>query len=60
MPSIRDFLKLQINDGFHFNFSLLEKYMKNDFFFNLETLASCRHIQYITLHKNFVFWQLLI
>ena len=32
MPSIRDFLKLQINDGFHFNFSLLEKYMKNDFF----------------------------
>ena len=48
------FLKFQINDGFHFNFSLLQKCPKNDFF-NLETLTSCRHIQHITLHKNFVF-----
>ena len=24
-------------------------------FFNLETLTSCRHIQHITLYKNFVF-----
>ena len=47
-------LKFQINDGFHFNFSLLQKCLKNDFF-NLEVLTSCRHIQHITLHKNFVF-----
>ena len=47
-------LKFQINDGFHFNFSLLQKCPKNDFF-NLENLISCRHIQHITLHKNFVF-----
>ena len=46
-------LKFQINDGFHFNFSLLQKCSKNDFF-NLETLTSCRHIQHITLHKNCV------
>ena len=47
-------LKFQINDGFHFNFSFLQKCQKNDFF-NLEVLTSCRHIQHITLHKNFVF-----
>ena len=47
-------LKFQINKGFHFNFSLLQKCPKNDFF-NLETLTSCCHIQHITLHKNFVF-----
>ena len=47
-------LKFQINDGFHFNFSLLQKCLKNDFF-NLETLTSLHHIQHITLHKNFVF-----
>ena len=47
-------LKFQINDGFHFNFSLLQKCLKNDFF-NLETLTSCRRIHHITLHKNFVF-----
>ena len=47
-------LKFQINDGFLFNFSLLQKCSKNDFF-NLETLTSCRHIQHITLHKNFAF-----
>ena len=49
--------KLQINDGFHFNFSLLQKCQKNDFF-NLETLTSCNHIQHITIItiiKNFVF-----
>ena len=46
-------LKFQINDGFHFNFSPSQKCLKNDFF-NLETLT-CRHIQHITLHKNFVF-----
>ena len=47
-------LKFQINDGFHFNFSLLQKCSKNDFF-NLETLTSYHHIQHITLHKKFVF-----
>ena len=47
-------LKFQINDCFHFNFSLLQKCSNNDFF-NLETLTSCRHIQHITLHKNCVF-----
>ena len=47
-------LKLQINDGFHFNFSLLQICPKNDFF-NLETLLSCHHILHITLHKKFVF-----
>ena len=47
-------LKVQINNGFHFNFSLLQKCLKNDVF-NLETLTSCRDIQHITLHKNFVF-----
>ena len=52
-------LKFQINDGFHFNFSFLQKCQKNDFF-NLEVLTSCRHIQHIKLRKNFVFWQLLI
>ena len=44
-------LKFQINNGFHFNFSLLQKCQKNHFF-NLETLTCC-HIQHITLHKNF-------
>ena len=48
-------LKFQINDGFHFNFSFLQKYPKNDFF-NLEVLTSCRHIEHITLDKNFVFF----
>ena len=47
-------LKSQINDGFHFIFSLLQKCLKNDFF-NLETLTSCHHNQHITLHKIFVF-----
>ena len=47
-------LKFQINDGFHYNFSVLQKFPKNDFF-NLETLTSCRYIQHIALHKNFVF-----
>ena len=28
-------------------------------FFNLETLTSCRHIQHITLHKNFAFLAVL-
>ena len=36
-------LKFQINDGFLFNFSFLQKCPKNDFF-NFETLTSCRHI----------------
>ena len=45
-------LKFQINNGFHFNFLLLQKCLKNDFF-NLETLTSCHHIQHITLHKFF-------
>ena len=48
-------LKFQINNGFHFNFSLLQKCPKNDFF-NLETLTFCRHIQHITLHKIFFFF----
>ena len=48
-------LKFQINDGFCFNFSLLQKCPKNDFF-NLETLISCRHIQHITSHKIFGFF----
>ena len=48
-------LKFQINDGIHFNFSLLQKCPKNDFF-NLETLTSCRHIQHITVLKSFVFF----
>ena len=48
------FLKFQINDGFYFNFSLLQNCPKNHFF-SLETLTSCHHIQHITLHKNFVF-----
>ena len=48
-------LKFQINDGFYFNFSLLLKCPKNDFF-NLEVLTSCCHIQHITLHKNFCFF----
>ena len=43
-----------MNHGFHFNFSLLQRCLKNDFF-NLETLTPCRHIQHIKLHKNFVF-----
>ena len=43
-----------MNHGFYFNFSLLQKCSKNDFF-NLETLTSCRHIQHIKLHKSFVF-----
>ena len=33
-------LKFQIKDGSHFNFLLLQKYPKNDYF-NLETLACC-------------------
>ena len=44
-----------MNHGFHFNFSLLQKCLKNGFF-NLETLTPCRHIQHIKLHKNFVFF----
>ena len=48
-------LKSQINNGFCFNFLLLQKCPKNDFF-NLETLTSCRHIQHITLHNIFVFF----
>ena len=47
-------LKFQINHDFHSNYSLLQKRPKNDVL-NLETLTSCRHIQHITLHKNFVF-----
>ena len=47
-------LKFQINDGFNFNFSLLQKCPKNDFF-NFKFLTSCHHIQHITLHKNLVF-----
>ena len=47
-------LKFQINDGFHFNFSLLRKCPENDFF-NLETLSSCRYVQHITLHTNLFF-----
>ena len=47
-------LKFQINDGFYFNFSFSQKCPKNDFFY-LEVFTSCRHIQHITLHKNFVF-----
>ena len=46
-------LKFQINDGFYFNFSLLQKCPKNDFF-NLETLTFCRHIQHTTLDKSFL------
>ena len=45
-------LKFQINDGFRFNFSLLQKCPKYDIF-NLETLTSYSHIQHITLHTNF-------
>ena len=48
-------LKFQINDDFHFNFSILQKYLKNDFT-DLETLTSCCHIQHITSLKNFVFF----
>ena len=40
-------LKFQINDGFHFNFSFLQKCQKNDFF-NLEVLTSCRSTHKIT------------
>ena len=47
-------LKFKINDGFHFNFPILQKCPKNDFI-DLETLTFCRHIQHITSHKNFVF-----
>ena len=47
-------LKFQINNGIHFNFSLLQKSPKNDFF-NLAVLTSCGHIQHMTLHKNFAF-----
>ena len=47
-------LKFQINDGFHFNFSLLQKCPKNDFF-KLKALTSCCHIKHIILHKNFAF-----
>ena len=47
-------LKFQINDGFHFNFSVLQKCPKSGFF-NLETLTSCCQTQHKTLHKIFVF-----
>ena len=47
-------LKFQIDNGFHFSFSLLQICPKNDFF-NIEILTSSCHIQHKTLHKNFVF-----
>ena len=46
--------RFQMNHGFHFNFSHLQKCLKN-LFFNLETLTPCCQIQHIKLHKNFVF-----
>ena len=46
-------LKFQINNGFHFYFSLLQKYPKNDFC-NLEIITSCHRIQDITLYKLLV------
>ena len=46
-------LKLQIKDGFPFNFTSLQKFSTNEFF-DLETITSCRYIQHITLHKNLV------
>ena len=48
------FSKIPNQRWFSFQFFTLTKCPKNDFF-NLETLTSCRHIQHITLHKNFVF-----
>ena len=48
------FFKMPNQRWFSFQFFTLTKCPKNDFF-NLETLTSCRHIQHITLHKNFVF-----
>ena len=44
-------LNFQIKDGFHFNFTSLQKCSTNEFF-NLETITSCHYIQHITLHKN--------
>ena len=52
-------LKFQINNGFHFNFSFLQKCPKNDFL-NLEVLKSYCHIQHINYTKILFFWQLLI
>ena len=48
------FFKIPNYRWFLSQFFTLTKCPKNDFF-NLETLTSCRHIQYITLHKNVVF-----
>ena len=44
-------LKLQIKNGFPFNFTSLQKSSTNEFF-NLETMTISHYIQHITLHKK--------
>ena len=44
-------LKIQIEDGFPFNFTSLQKCSTNEFF-NLETITWCHYIQHITLDQN--------